>query len=242
ELRQRAGRLLVDVAAHLERGGLAITDRDGKITTFGDLSSRFLGLPLAANASVALAAFRLSALAGGPPEHAARYEDLVRRGYARSASYAKVTLLDVANRSNELMATAGLYHLAALESDPEVRGLYARGLARVAAGVRGEGNALFLGYHLATSGLDPTLAEEACRSLMLLPVVPEDWPERIPATIVGVVPHDLRPDTALVWRSDPRKAARKPRSERTREYAPVDYLVAYWLLRAHGLVPPCTES
>jgi hypothetical protein len=221
---------------------VAITDRDGAVTTFGDLSPRFLGLPLAANASIALAAFRLSVEAGGPPEHAARYADLVERGFARSATFAKAKVFRAANRSNDLMAAACLYHLAALEEDPEVRRLYARGLARVAAGVRGEGNTLFLGFHMSTSGSDPELLTEALRSLALLPVEVEGAPKRIPAGVTGIVPIHLRPASSFIWKSDPHRLAARPPAERATERAPVDYLVAYWLLRAHGLIPPCTDS
>ncbi len=239
DLRNRAGRLAAEIASRLEADGLALRDRDGKVTKHGDLSPRYLGIPLAVNAAIVLAAFRLSAAGGGPAAHARRYRELVDRGWARAASFAKVRVLGKTNRNNDHMATACLYPLALLERDPAVRELYVRGLLRVAAGVRGEGNSLFLGYAMAVAGPREDLLLEAWGSLARLPVVKESRPVDLRGRVRGVVPMEMRPYTVFIWRSDPYVLRWGPRGRKEpKRYAPVDYLAAYWLLRAHDLLPP----
>jgi hypothetical protein len=233
--RSRAGRLLTAIADHLGSGEVAIRNADGEVTTHGKLADRYLGIPVAVNAAVALAAFRLSAAAGNAT-HTQRYRELVDRGYARSASFAKVSVLGKTNRNNDHMATAGLYHLFSLENDPEVRELYRRGLARVARAARGEENAWFLGLFLACSGPDPDLLREARSALARMPLRRVSGPLDLRGKLDGVVPIELRAATAFQWRSDPYRLVKDPEGIRPRyEYAPVDLLVAYWLLRAHGL-------
>jgi hypothetical protein len=234
-LRRRAGRIAVEIASHLESGGLAIRDADGRVTTHGALPARLLGIPLSVNASLVLCAFRLSAEAGGPPEHRARYQALVADGWARAASHAKVAVLGKTNRNNDHMAAAPLYHLAALETDPKVRELYVRGLVRIAVGVAGEGNALFLGLAMESAGARRAWREEAWTSLMLFPedrITGDFQPD---ADSAGPIRIDRRPPSSFYWRSDPYDPGRPLSGRRARrEYSPCDFLVAYRLLFAHG--------
>ena len=81
---------------------------------------------------------------------------------------------------------------------------------------------------------------EALAGLADLPVVKRSFPPAPPPGRGGVVPIPLRPATAVVWRSDPFAAAADVPAWKHRvrqvDYAPVDYLAAWWLLAAHGLL------
>lgn len=232
--RRRAGDLVTAVAERIAIGGPTIRDADGEPTTYGDLAARRLGVPIAADAVLPLTALLLSVHAGGPPAHAERYRALVGDGWARAASFAKVAVFGKTNRNNDHMALAGLYHLVALEEEPEVRELYRRGVSRVARAVRGEGNAFFLGIHLATEGHEESDLRECVSALAMLPVTGRPGRRPGPEGVDGVVPIDMRKPTAFEWRSDPYRLA--PPEEPRSQYAPIDFLAAYWLLRAHGLL------
>lgn len=233
----RARRLLEALADRLDAADLGITDAGGRVTSHGDLSPRYLGFPVAANAAVVLAAFRLSAAAGGPPRHLERYRELVEDGYARDASHAAVRVFGKTNRNNDHMATGCLYPLFMLEDELDIRELYRRGLARVARPAREEGNAWFLGLSMAASGTDPDLVAIALDALLRLPLEKRSGPVDLRGKVRGPVPVELRPATAFVWRSDPYRLVKDPDGIRpVRDYAPLDYYAAYWLLRAHGII------
>src|SRR6185503_18040290 len=110
------------VADHLMEHDYQIVGPEGR-TTFGDLRGRAWGVPIGVNALISLAAIKTAAVATREPRYAEEYAELIRRGYASAAVWAKFQFFGRSNGNNDVMALLSLFNLLRLEEDPNVRKL-----------------------------------------------------------------------------------------------------------------------
>jgi len=242
------------LADHVLSEGFSIRGPDGRTTTYGDLRPRWAGLvPNGVNAGVLLLAASLAAHASGGEEAAARYRDLVEDGLPGIVPKGIFRILGLHNPNNDNMSFACLDGLRRIEDDPSLRATYARGIARGWRLARGSGNALFASIAFAATG-DPEAREEATESLRLFPeekvgyaIDNRDLPglgrRLLPDTSMSprsrlAVPIHRQPMTSFVWKNDPFRLVSNPGARGEEEYAGVDYLLAYWMLRAQDGIGP----
>jgi hypothetical protein len=265
EIRAAVAPLAAAVADHLIEHDLQIVDWHGRRTRHGNLRARHLGVPLGVNALIALAAAKTAAVATGEARHRAFYERLVAEGYPEAAVQAHFSFLGLGNRDNDHMAYLSLYPLLLLEEDPEVAATLRRGARRSWRSLGDERNAFFGFVHAALvgdaprgRGDDPVAREEGrsqgLRGLREFPDEKLAWP--VDLTRPGfdfprafwnssrreprsrrVVPVHLRVRDSNLWTTDPRRLVGRLHNHGDLEFSGIDYLVAYWMGRHHGLVP-----
>jgi hypothetical protein len=252
--------LAAALADHLIEHELRIVDWDGEPTRYGSLRGRILGVPLGLNALIALATAKVAAVSTGEVRYADFHARLVEDGYADLARYAFVPVPGKSSRVNEHMAHLALYPLLLLETDPRVleplRAAGRKGWRRL----REDRNAFFAFVHAAVVGDPPGepvpglgAAQKGRQALREFPDRKRGYP--VDLTREGFefsrallkssdgmprsrkpLPLYLRPRGASLWVSDPRQLAGKLASRGDVEYAGIDYLIAYWMGRYHGLL------
>jgi len=237
------------VADHLMEHDYQIVGPEGR-TTFGDLRGRAWGVPIGVNALISLAAIKTAAVATREPRYAEEYAELIRRGYASAAVWAKFQFFGRSNGNNDVMALLSLFNLLRLEEDPNVRKLLWTSCRRFCDYVRYDGNSFF-NFILAWGlGGDLQLEEDAVHTLRLFPLEKRNfstdstgrpefrrafwngWRGRAQAT--GALPINYRPQSTWVWRDNARQLQNLQGEEGVNRAAPTDYLAAYWLGRYLG--------
>jgi len=120
-----------------------------------------------------------------------------------------------------------LYHLLLLEKRPAEKAKLAAAADGAWSLVKGQKRALFDIVRSVTTN-DKALGESAVRQLFLMPAEKIDvrGRQRAPAP----VDLSLRPPAWFEWVDSPYESIVGA------EYSGVDYLVAYWMARYHGLV------
>jgi hypothetical protein len=247
---ERTRRLAVDFATRLAEDDMRLVDPDGRPTRYGDLSWRS-GFGLNSIAQLTgYAAFALAAALdpGGP--WAVERDRIARR--QRVPARSRVTNLRVfatTNHSNDLMAWnlyRALVPLAREAGDPALADLR-HGMHRAWLRVREDRNAYFalLLCRIEPESCDPDALAAARDQLSRFPLekrklgppagaaeLPRRWlPGRKWQPLArDPVPIELRPASSFEWKSSPYRleAERRP----NREYTGLDYLAAFWLLRA----------
>lgn len=256
---ERARRLVVDAAEHLLANDLRLVDPDGRRTRYGDLSWRS---GAGFNSIAQLTAYGIFSLAAAldPDPRFGEMRDRLRDRY-RVPARARTTNLRVAgitNHSNDLMAWnlyRALVPLARSGHDPALADLR-HGVVRAWLRVRHDGNAYFAAVHCR---VDPTRCDPSslAEGVALLQRFPLDKRKRaLPPELATIprallpgrkwkrlarepVPMELRPASSLEWKSSPYRVTGGTAIET--EYTGVDYLAAYWLYRALGVIAPGSE-
>jgi hypothetical protein len=261
-LRARAAALARRIAAMLEETGERLVDVDGERTTHGSLAARYGPVRIALHAAIVLAIVGVAAdpdVPGG--ERAAAYaSDLRRRGWDRAVASGifNATILTIRNHVNDNMSFLALYGLIAPERDPRRRALYRRGLERAWAGVADEGTPFFDLVYAACGGaraaeigargrafLKEFPDEKRCVPIDLRPHVGSLGLGRrclnnrkgVPR-VDGALPLYLRGTGSMLWVRDPDLLVSDLGEADDAWLTPTDFLEAYWLGRAHGLIAP----
>ncbi len=246
----RSRELVTAFADHLLAHDLEITDADGARTRFGDLSPRSgYGWNSIAQLT-AYASFALAAELGSNPAHARERDRLrdERRVVARSRT-TNVRIGAITNHSNDLMAWSLLRVLVPLAretGDPALVDLrHAMYLAWFR--VRNDGNALFAGLfcQLDPEACDRAALEQARALLARFPLDkqlrgPDPRVASLPRRLIpgrkwrplarDLVPIELRTPSSYEWKSSPYRV--DGTAHPGKEYTGLDYLSAYWVLRA----------
>ncbi len=236
-------------ADHLLENGYQIMGPEGR-TTFGDLRGRVWCIPIGVNALIDLAAVKTAAVATGDPRYVDAYSDLIRRGYASAAVWAKFQFFGRSNGNNDVMAMLSLFNLLRLEKDPKVRKHLRASCRRFREYVRYDGNSFF-NFILAWGlGGDPQLEDDGALTLRLFPMEKRNfstdstgrpdirrafwngWRGRPQA--IYPLPINYRPQSTWVWRDNARQLKNVQGEEGVNRAAPTDYLAAYWLGRYLG--------
>ncbi|MGH7149255.1 MAG: hypothetical protein ACREIU_01085 [Planctomycetota bacterium] len=243
------------ISDHVFGNGLEIREK-GRRTTHGDLGLRVLGvLPNGVNAGIVLLAAKVAAVAPGEERHERRYEELVRTGWPGRVGSGFFRVFGIGNPNNDNMTLLCLDGLLALERDEAVRRAYLEALEKGWRLVRGNQNGLFAAVahrHLG-SGAEGAF-DEAVESLRLFPpekvrfavdnrdLLPLLGRALLPDSGFRVrtrrpVPLHRRVPSSFLWCSDVDAVVDAPGSRGEVEFCGVDYLLAYWMLRASGLGP-----
>jgi len=264
EVRARIGKLAAAIADHLMANDSRIIDADGEMTTFGDLRARAWGFPKGVDALILLAVGKVAAVSNASDRYRDFFDDLVSADLPRIALAAHVGILGGGNRVNDHMGYLALYPLLLLEKDPSILADLRRSAYRSWSALRDDHNAFFAFIHAAVVAqtgdltLDDTVsALEARRlgeaALGEFPDAKVEWP--VDLTREGVdwpraflngrdgyprsqqtLPLYLRARGSSLWVSDPRRLVGRLNRRGEFENAGVDFLVAYWLARYHGLI------
>ncbi len=247
----RTRQLATDFANLLLESDFRLRDADGRETRFGDLSP---GADLGLNSISQLTSYAALALAAAMDKDPrfARARDELRdrhRALARART-TNVRVLGITNHSNDLMAWhlyATLVPLARKSRDPGLADLR-HGLHRTWFRVREDGNAYFaaLFCRIEPESCDRDALAKARDLLASFPLEKRQvaaaeelatLPRRLlPARKLAPaarepVPIELRPPTSFEWKSSPYRLERGP-AQLQIEYSGLDYLAAYWTLRA----------
>ena len=225
QVRPEVEALVGDMVGRILDAGMVITDADGKPTTWSDMSPQGLQEPM--YALMALGFLRIAAEVTGQGRFAREYERLLHeQDYARRALPVNRITSDW-NFSDDVMAWEMLYHLLRLEQRPKEKAKLQVAAAKAWSLVEGQKRVLFDIVRSVTTA-DAALGRQAIRQLYLMPAeqVRVDHHRRSnpPADL------NLRPPSWFQWVDDPYT------SIVGWQYAGVDYLLAYWMARYHGLV------
>jgi len=258
-LRARAAKLARRIAAMLEETGERVVTASGEETTFGDLAARYGPIRIALHAAIVLSIVKSAAVPDVPGgERAAAYHKVLReRGWTRivRSGIFNMSFFTIRNHVNDNMSFLTLYALLALERDPRVREDYLRGLEGAWDDVAHEGTPFFDLVYAACGG---ARAEEAGRlgreRLRQFPDEKRELPidlTRHPELGLGrrwlnsrkgvaradrPLPLYLRGAGTMMWVRDPDLLWNDIGTGDTDHISPLDYLGAYWLGRAHGLI------
>ncbi len=247
---ERTRRLAVDFATRLVEDDMRLVDPDGRPTRYGDLSWRS-GFGLNSIAQLTgYAAFALAAALDPDGPWLAERERIVNRERVPARSrITNLRVLATTNHSNDLMAWnlyRALVPLAREVGDPALADLR-HGMHRAWLRVREDGNAYFalLLCRIEPESCDPEAVAAARDQLVRFPLekralgsnpkaaeLPRRWlrGRKWEPLARDPVPIELRPASSLEWKSSPYRLERDARPNR--KYTGVDYLAAYWLLRA----------
>ncbi len=257
-IRARAAALAGRIAAALRRDNERIVDTTGEETRFGDLDPFYGPVRIALHAAIVLGIAGAAAEGGGAAAEEYRRE-LVERGFACAVErgFFNISVLTIRNHVNDNLAFLSLYPLVRLERDPERLRAYRRGLEAAWSEIAHEKNPFFNFVYAACGGERAAeAARDAVAALRLFPdekiALPVDWTRR-PDLDLGrrffntrkcvpraaePLPLNMRVIGTMMWVSDP-DALQGNRGARADEWiAPLDYLEAYWLGRAHGFIRP----
>ena len=262
-IRMRAAHLAAAAVDHLIENHMRIIDADGEPTTYGDLSGRFGFVPIGVNALISLAIAKVAAEGTGAARYVEFYDSLVARGYASITYWTFVAPLGIGNRVNDNMGYLALYPLLLLERNPKVSGKLRDGARRSWSHMKDEHNAFFAfvnaGLVEGENGNVRSLALDSARAgKEALREFPEEKVERpVDLTRPGfdfpraffnsrkcdprstrAVPLYLRPRGSSLWASDPYQLVGDLLRRGEVENAGMDYLLAYWMGRYHGLLSP----
>jgi hypothetical protein len=250
EVRQMAATDAAALADFLLRNHLEIVELDGKRTSFGDLRSHFLCIPLGVNALIALSAMKSAAAATGEPRFREAYADLVRRRYPQAGVWAKFQFFGRSNGNNDVMAMLSLFNLLRLEEDPSIREWYLKSCRRFRDYLRYDGNSLF--NYIMAWGLrgEPGLLADARLTLELFPLEKRAFETDVSGRsdleraffkgwggkpqALYPLPVNYRSQTTWVWRDNPRQLRSHPGADGSEESSPTDFLTAYWMGRYLG--------
>ena len=265
-VRLRVSALLSAAADHLIENNLRIVDHDGEPTTFSNLRKSFLGVPKGVDSLTSLAIAKAAAVSNPTSRYQEFYESLVRDDYLDAAYWAHFTIFGIGNRVNDHMAYLSLYPLLILENDAERRSALKKAARRSWRHVGEDRNAFFAFIHAAVVGDDSGDADAkqdasvgaGVKGRLALLEYPEnkvEWPvdltrpgfefERaffnsrkcVPRSTKSV-PLYLRVRSSSFWASDPFRLVGRLGRKGEVVTAGIDYLVAYWMGRYHGLIEP----
>ncbi len=247
---ERSRELVTGFADHLLEHDLEITDADGARTRFGDLSPR-AGYGWNSIAQLtAYATFALAAKLGTNPAYARERDRLrdERRVVARSRT-TNLRIGATTNPSNDLMAWSLFRVLVPLTRetrDPALADL--RHATHVAwFRVRNDGNPLFAGLfcQLEPGACDRAALDQARELLARFPLDkrgrgPDPAVARLPRRLLpgrkwrplarDPVPIELRATDSYEWKASPYRV--DGTGAPSTQYTGLDYLSAYWVLRA----------
>ncbi len=232
--------------------GMTLQDPHGERTKHGDLTCGAFTENL--NCLIALSAVKVAHHVTGSERFAEAYRTLVRRGYpehavaARHRWWERVTGV---NHSDNNLAFLAYYNLMRYETDPRLSALYQESLQRAWSVVRREKNPFFtFVYHALApeSQWDAAALADAMDSLERFPTEESRYdPEALENGCIAhrldrlrrrqacaPLPMDERPQVAVEWNQNP--ARLEPGIRDRGAYSGFDYLVAYWLGRAHGFI------
>ncbi|HVY63067.1 MAG TPA: hypothetical protein VHF22_15525 [Planctomycetota bacterium] len=255
-IRARAAGLARRIATALERDGERIIDASGKETRFGDLRVSYGPVKIALHAAILLGLAKEAAADGHGDAY---YRDLLDRGCADAVAegWFNVSIFTVRNHVNDNMAFLVLYPLIALEPDPDLRDRYQQGLEGEWADVADELTPFFDLAYAASGGRRREKAlSGAVASMKLFPdekhALPVDWTRpQFESLDLGrrffnsrqgrpradrPLPLNMRPVGDMLWVQDPDILCGNEGERDERWVSPLDYLEAYWLGRAHGLI------
>lgn len=250
EIAQRVAALVDRLITHEWR----IVDADGRPTKHSDLAGGALTEPL--NSLLALSFAKVAVAITQAERFVRAYATLIDRGYGRAAVRARDPWWEYlfgVNHSDNNLAYLGLYPLIRLERDPELLALYREALRRVWGVVRTEGNPFFA--FITMAGEEHGWRDDTALALAMDTLARFPFPKR-DETVVNSTRRDLcrawfddrhgapqacrpvpvneRPRSSFEWASNPYRLDR--RGDPRASLAGVDYLVAYWLGRRHGLL------
>ena len=230
------------VAAVVERwlgDALTFLDADGSPVSDSSLAPGRIALPQRALSLLALQLLAIGHRLTGTPECLRVYRELAdTHGYANRGLQLPPELQDGWSAEHDCLACEAYYHLVQWETDPQLLDAFRRNLEALRSKVRAHERPYLEIIYAALTG-DMEGAGSVHEVLLRLPVVkeiyrPADWTGGGEAG-PGVTPIENRPPTVFEWTANPRRTWFL-----IRRFAPLDYLIAYWMGRHHGLIcaPP----
>jgi hypothetical protein len=248
--RERSRALVTAAAEHLLEHDMQLVDPDGQRTTYGDLGWRSGRGFNSIFQLTGLGVFMWAAELDDSPRWA-RQRDRLRDHY-RVVARGRTTNLRLGaltNFSNDMMAWnvyRALVPLMRRDADPALPDMR-HGMHRTWLRVRDDQNAYFalVLCHVEPESCDEQALAQARQQLEHFPVdkrkrAPSPELDALPRRLLpddklrpqarDPVPMQLRPVSSLEWKSSPYRVTGDVRPDT--EYTGIDYLGAYWLLRA----------
>jgi hypothetical protein len=253
EARRRLVAAVDGIVGGMVEHDMTLRDVGGQRTKHGDLTCGMRTENL--NCLIALSAVKVAHHVTGSERFAEAYRTLVRRGYPEHAVAARDRWWERwtgVNHSDNNLAFLAYYNLIRYETDPRLSALYQQSLLRAWSVVRREKNPFFtFVYHALTprSAWDAAALDDAKDTLVRFPTMESRYdPEALARGCVASrldrlnrrqacapLPMDERPQAAVEWNQNPSRMERGTRDRAG--YSGFDYLVAYWMGRAHGFIP-----
>ncbi len=237
-----------DIADHFWNNGCRIVDVDSKVTTHGDLSGYYFGIPIGPNAAMSLGFQLLAHRLTGEKRFKERYDELIAKQYHKATTLIKFEIFGDTNHNNDNMGMMGLYALTNLETDPKVLETYDRNLAKLWGYIKNEGNAFFHLIYASRTELPEFARFDLVENLKLFPPKPQPHPVNLldhPAVELDffddrfdvpknrtALPMHLRVPGPFIWKSCPFGLVYEVKNPGTQSVPGFDFLLAYWMARA----------
>lgn len=244
EVRAYAGRNLGAIARRLFQGGMRLRDVDGRTTEHGALDRKVAlfvdnGSHAAIGAATVLSALRWS----GDRDLAVAWSRLCDDGWDDAVDAQHTWVGGKAlSASNVNMAHLALLVLA-LEDTGKAKRNAMEALREFRRATRGWHNGGYLACALlAGVQVDRgAMVEELRATLLAMPATEVPWVGGQPVERGKPVPLERRPVSVWTWKQDPDREllampGMRPDPERT--FTRADFLFAYWLARAAGVLDP----
>ncbi|MCR4315357.1 MAG: hypothetical protein NUW37_03300 [Planctomycetes bacterium] len=250
-----------NVVRFLFENEFVIRDIDGEPTTYGNIETEAFCFPIGLHAAFQLAWTKLAASISSDPEFAAIYKEVaVERDLIHRIDPLTISLFGFFNRSNNVMAWFALDLLCVYGTRRE-RSVIRPSMRKEFREVDDEWNSLFNAIYLRhehPKHLDPGFSEELRQQA--------EWTLRMFSVNRQIVETDLTtrtdipraifvdrkwncqsavpllvfeyPPGSFIWKSSPYQLRWDEGAGGESQVAPVDFLLAYWMMRNAGLLDP----
>jgi hypothetical protein len=225
EVKPEVESLVADMVGRILDAGMVINDVDGKPTSWSNMSPQGLQEPM--YALMGLGFLRVAAAVTGQARFEREYDRLLNEKDYATRAIPKNRWVSDWNFSDDVMAWEMLYHLLLLETRPAEKAKLAAAADGAWSLVKGQKRALFDIVRSVTTN-DKALGDGAIHQLFLMPAEKIEVQGRRRAS--APVDLDLRPPAWFEWVDSPYDSIVGV------EWSGVDYLIAYWMARHHGLV------
>ena len=252
EIRKLIHRDMTAIADFLIKNDYRIIDYDGKRTKYHSMRARIGPIPIGVHALMSLAAIKIAHRVSGEERFEKEYRRLIRRRWPQATWLVKFQLFGKTNHNNDNMGFLSYYNILRLENDPKIRRHYEKSIKRTWKYIRHEGNSFWTFIHLANSGRDDSAREDARLQLRNFPAskrrIGVDSRGRTDIELGRYknrsnvrkakypLPINQRARTSFDWKICPYGITSFLGSKGNIQSAPVDFLLAYWMGRYHGII------
>ncbi|MBI2671570.1 hypothetical protein HYX16_01415, partial [Candidatus Woesearchaeota archaeon] len=252
-IKKEIAKRVASIADHLIDNDNVVTDLDGNPTTFGNIQNKVFGIPIGVNSLIALNIFKNAAVMTNDKKYKSAYENLIDKGYADSLSFVHFEFIGRTNPNNDNMGFLSYYPILGLEHDPVIRKKIVVSLQETWEKINSQSNSFWnFIYNAKSDKIDEKSIQAGIESLRIYSLNRRSYPvdhrwrtdieksffcgrKNIPQA-AKPFPINQRSISPFIWKSQSYVLFSSLGENGEIQYAPTDYLIAYWLGRYYNFI------